>query len=90
MVYMVERSLPGITSEQLAGAQQAAIRTSEQFSSSGTQVRYLRSTFVPAESRCLCLFEAASGDAVKRVNEAAGLPFDRIVEAQHLPRPEES
>jgi hypothetical protein len=88
MVYMVERSLPGISNEQLAGAQQVAIRTADQFSRQGTPVRYLRSTFVPAESRCLCLFEAASGEIVRQVNEAAGLPFTTIVEALHLPRPE--
>ena len=88
MVYMVERSLPGISNEQLAGAQQAAIRTADEFSRQGTPVRYLRSTFVPAESRCLCLFEAGSDEAVRQVNEAAGLPYTRIVEALHLPRPE--
>lgn len=88
MVYMVERSLPGISNEQLAGAQKAAIATAEQFSREGTPVRYLRSTFVPAEHRCLCLFEAPSGEAVRQVNEAAGLPFTRIVEALHLPRPD--
>lgn len=88
MVYMVERSLPGITQPQLAGAQQAAISTADQFSAKGTPVKYLRSTFVPAEDRCLCLFEASSADAVREVNEAAGLPFTRIVEAMHLPKPE--
>lgn len=88
MVFMVERSLPGISSTQLAGAQQAAIQTSEQFSQQGTPVRYLRSTFVPAEDRCLCLFEAPSQETVRQVNEAAGLPFTRIVEAMHLPRPD--
>jgi hypothetical protein len=88
MVYMVERSLPGISSEQLADAQQAAIRTADQFSRQGTPVRYLRSTFIPAESRCFCLFEASSDEAVKQVNDAAGLPYSRIVEALHLPRPD--
>lgn len=32
----------------------------------------------------MCLFDAASADAVKRVNEAASLPFSRIVEALDL------
>lgn len=88
MVYMVERSLPGITPDQLAGAQQAAIETSDRHTQQGGDVRYLRSTFVPAEGRCLCLFEAGSEDAVRKVNEEAGLPFTRIVEAMHLPRPD--
>ena len=42
-VYMVERDLPGITMEQLAGAQQAAIATSQRFSAEGQPVRYIPS-----------------------------------------------
>ena len=84
MVYMVERELPGITPEQLAGAQRAAIEGSQKSTSGGAPVRYIRSTFVPGEARCMCLFEAATPDAVRDVNESAGLPFTRIVEALDL------
>ena len=83
-VYMVERNLTGITMPQLAGAQQAAISTARQFTADGTPVRYIRSTFVPGEARCMCLFDAKSADDVKKVNEAAQLPFERIVEALDL------
>jgi hypothetical protein len=83
-VYMVERDLPGITAEQLAGAQRAAIASAQKSTTSGTPVRYIRSTFVPGESRCMCLFEASTADAVRDVNESAGLPFTRIVEAMDL------
>lgn len=83
-VYMVERDLPGITPEQLAGAQQAAIATSERFTAEGKQVRYIRSTFVPDESKCMCLFESLNRQLVRDVNEAAKLPFTRIVEALDL------
>ncbi len=83
-IYMVERDLPGITTEQLAGAQKAAIAGSQKSTTSGTPVRYIRSTFVPGESRCMCLFEANTPDAVRDVNESAGLPFTRIVEALDL------
>ena len=83
-VYMVERDLTGITMPQLAGAQQAAIATSRRFTADGTAVRYIRSTFVPGEARCMCLFDATSADDVKKVNEAAQLPYTRIVEALDL------
>jgi len=83
-VYMVERDLKGITQDQLAGAQAAAIATANRMSKPGADVRYIRSTFVPGEGRCMCLFEGASADAVKRVNEEAKLPFTRIVEALDL------
>ncbi len=38
-VYMADRDLPGITMEQLAAAQKAAIETSERFTLEGKQVR---------------------------------------------------
>ena len=83
-VFMVERDLAGITMEQLGGAQKAAIATSEQFTSQGKPVRYIRSTFVPGEAHCMCLFEAPDSNLVKEVNETAKLPFTRIVEALDL------
>jgi Nickel responsive protein SCO4226-like len=83
-VYMVERDLLGITMEHLAGAQRAAIETSRRFTTEGRPVRYLRTTFVPGEGRCMCLFEASDAAGVQQVNEAAGLPFTRIVEALDL------
>jgi len=83
-VYMVDRNLPGVTLEQLAAAQKAAIETSRQFSTQGKPVRYIRSTFVPGESHCMCLFEAANPEIVKELNETAKIPFKRIVEAMDL------
>jgi uncharacterized protein DUF4242 len=83
-VFMVERHLPGITPEQLGGAQQAAITTSQRFTASGKPVRYIRSTFVPDEAVCFCLFEASMREHVCEVNDAASLPYRRIVEALDL------
>ncbi len=83
-VYMVERELPGITMEQLAAAQQAAIRTGEQFTAGGKNVKYIRTTFVPGEERCMCLFEASDEGLVRELNEAAQIPFTRIVPALDL------
>ena len=86
-VYLVDRNLPGITMDQLAAAQKAAIETSRQFTSEGKQVRYIRSTFVPGEAHCMCLFEASDPGVVKEVNEAAKIPFSRISEALDLTPP---
>ena len=83
-VYMVERSLPGIEMDQLAAAQKSAIETSKEFTASGKEVRYIRTTFVPGEAHCMCLFEADNADVVRAVNEAAQIPFTRIVEALDL------
>ena len=86
-VYMVERDLTGITMPQLEGAQQAAIATSRRSTADGTPVRYIRSTFVPGEARCMCLFDATSADDVRKVNDDAQLPYTRIVEALDLTPP---
>ena len=79
--YMVERHLPGLTPDQLQAAATAAKRTSLEMTREGTPVRYLRSTYVPGEQKCFCLFEGPSVDAVEQANERARLPFQRIHEA---------
>jgi len=83
-VYMVDRNLPGITKEQLAGAQKAAIETSRTFTAQGKNVRYIRSMFLPEEARCMCMFEAPNPQLVREVNDAAKLPYTRVVEAEDL------
>ena len=83
-VFMVERSLGGISMDDLGGAQKAAIEKGEQMTASGTPVRYIRTTFAPEDGRCMCLFEAQSSDDVKRLNDEAGLPYDRVVPAMDL------
>ena len=83
-IYMVDRSLPGITMGQLAAAQKAAIETAEKFTAEGKPVRYIRSTFVPSESHCMCLFEARNPEAVKELNDQAKIPYTRVVEAADL------
>jgi hypothetical protein len=83
-VYLVDRDLPGITGEGLAALQRAEISASEQLRAAGQVVRYLRSLFIVGEARCMCLFEAEDEAAVAALNEAAQLPFTRIVEALDL------
>jgi Protein of unknown function (DUF4242) len=83
-IYMVDRKLPGVTMDQLGAAQKAAIETGQKFTEEGKNVRYIRTTFVPGEAHCMCLFEADNADLVREVNEAAQIPFTRIVEALDL------
>ncbi len=82
--YMVERHLPGITNEQLTAAAGRAKATTAQMTEEGTPVRYLRSTFIPGEDKCFCLFEGPSEDAVKQANDRAEIPYQRVVEAAHI------
>jgi len=83
-VYMVERSLKGISMEDLGGAQKAAIGKAGEMAAAGTEIRYIRSTFAPDDGRCMCLFEAGSEADVRRLNDEAGLPYDVVVEALDL------
>jgi hypothetical protein len=83
-VFMVERSLKGITMSELGQAQKAAIHEAGELSRQGEPVRYLRSTFVPESGACMCLFEARDASTVRKLNEGAKLPFTRIVPALDL------
>lgn len=83
-VFMVERSLGDISMDDLGGAQKTAISKGEEMTAAGTPVRYIRTTFAPDDGRCMCLFEANSSDDVRRLNDEAGLPYDRVVPAMDL------
>ena len=83
-VFMVERSLKGISLTELGQAQQAAIQAASDLSRMGNPVRYLRSTFVPESGACMCLFEARDASTVQKLNEGAKLSFSRIVPALDL------
>ena len=82
--YMVERHLPGFKPEQLPSAAAIAKRVTGEMAKEGVPVRYLGSTFVRGEERCMCLFEGPSAEAVRQANVRAGLPLERIVEAASI------
>jgi muconolactone delta-isomerase len=83
-VFMVERDLPGVKMDQLAEAQKRAIQAGKELTAQGKDVKYIRSMFVPGESRCMCLFEAPNPENVREANERAQVPFTRIVPAMDL------
>ena len=83
-VYLVDSVIPGVTIEQLTITQEAVIETCQRFTARGEYVRYIRSAFIPGESRCLYLFEAPNAETVEEVNEVAKLPYTWIVEAIDL------
>lgn len=83
-VFMVERNLAGISMDDLAAAQKAAIDTAQQMAKGGKKISYIRSTFAPDDGRCMCLFEGESEDQVRNLNDTAGLPYSRVVQALDL------
>jgi Protein of unknown function (DUF4242) len=63
------------------GATRARL-AAEALTREGTQVRYLRSIFVPEDETCFYLYEAPSLEAVREAAERAAIPYDRIAAAQ--------
>jgi Protein of unknown function (DUF4242) len=74
--FIVERYVQARELDALIRRERAALQGGD---SDG--IRHLRSTYVRDDELCLSFFEGPSLDAVRRVNEQAGLPFDRISEA---------
>lgn len=82
--YLVERHLPGIKPDELAAAAARAKNTTAEMTAEGTPVRYLRSTFIPGEEKCYCLFEGPTEDAVREANQRAEIPLVSVTEAMHI------
>ena len=79
--YLVERYWPGVTSELLLEALNRGQRVMEQMSREGTPVRDISCTLIPSEEVVFSVYEGPSADAVRQLNERAGIPVSRIVEA---------
>jgi hypothetical protein len=81
-VYLVERYLAAPDAADLAAAVRRLAHACHATAGSAAPVRYLHSTFVPADDTCFCLFQAASSEAVRAVNALAHFGFDRISDAR--------
>ena len=79
--YLVELYLPRRDEAALADAAVRARAASEQLTSEGRQVRYLRTIFVPQDEICFHLYEAQAADAVGEVSLRAEIEYERIVRA---------
>ena len=83
--FAVNRSLKGIGMDDLGAAQKAAISKAAEMTAAGTPVSYMHSVHMPGDGRTMCLFQAEDAAHVERLNREAGIPFDRVTEAMHLP-----
>jgi hypothetical protein len=80
-IYLVERYWPGVTDELLLEALNRGRRVIEQMCVEGTPVRSITSILIPAEEVVFSVYEGPSSAAVRQLNERAGIPVSRIVEA---------
>jgi hypothetical protein len=79
--YLVERYWPGVTSELLLEALDRDRRVLAEMRGEGTCVRTVSCTLIPGEEVVFSIYEGPSAAAVRRLNERAGIPVSRIVEA---------
>src|SRR5260370_24682102 len=82
-VFLVERYLPSAAAEHLADSVSRAAQLCALSVESGSadKVQYLHSAYLPTEDTCFCLFQAATADGVRALNEEAGFALDRITAA---------
>ena len=79
-LFLVERAQPGMTASELEVAQRALVEISRRSTRNGAPLRYLRTLFLPGQSRCLSVFEALSADAD---NEYAAIDATIVRAHQH-------
>jgi hypothetical protein len=73
--------MPQSRAQDARAAGREARIAAEQLSREGTQVRYLRTTFVPNDETCFHVFESVGKEAVGEVCRRAGIGSARIVPA---------
>ena len=74
--YIIERSVPGLTSEQLEAAGRRSVAALGEMKG----VRWVRSYVSAAEGKIYCEYDAPDPEAVREHARRAGLPADRISE----------
>jgi hypothetical protein len=79
--YLVERYWPGVTAERLLRALKRGRQVMEQMNREGTPVRDISCTLIPSEEVVFSVYEGPSAAVVRQLNERAGIPVSRIVEA---------
>jgi hypothetical protein len=77
--YLVEAYVPCTQVEALARAVSRAREAAALLTVEGRRIRFVRSTFVPADELCLLAFEAESASIVGEVAERAEIEFERIL-----------
>jgi hypothetical protein len=79
--YLVDAYLPRSRSDELSDLIGRLRAAAEELTAEGTQVRHVRSSFLPADELFLHLMEAESAEAAGEASRRAGIPAERIVEA---------
>ena len=76
--YLVEAYMPRSQVLEARAAGRRARAAAEELSSEGVPIRYLRTTFLPADETCFHVFEAPSVQVVEQATARADLAHARI------------
>ena len=79
--YLVDGYLPRSRAGELPELIARLRTAAEAMTTEGTQVRHVRSSFLPADELFLHLMEAESPEAAGEASRRAGIPAERIVES---------
>jgi hypothetical protein len=79
-LFLVEHRLGEVGDGHLAALRDALHEIASRLDGAvdGQRIRYVRSTVVTGQDRCICLFEASSEALVRRANELAQVPVASI------------
>jgi muconolactone delta-isomerase len=77
-LFIADWTIDGMTAERLVDFRHLLQDAADRVASRGVNVRYMRCTHVPEQSRCICLFDADDIEAVRSVNQIAQVPFAEI------------
>jgi uncharacterized protein DUF4242 len=79
--YLVERYWPGVTRELLLEGLNRGQRVINEMDAKGMRIRDVSCILIPGEEVVFSVYEGPSADTVLQLNERAGIPVSRIVEA---------
>jgi hypothetical protein len=79
--FLVETYIPRARADAARAAGRLARTLARELSREGASIRYVRTTFLPADETCFHVFVADSEEAVAEVCRRAGLGSPRIVPA---------
>ncbi len=79
--FVAEQYLPAAAPSANVKLADVARRAAEQLAGEGTQVRFLRSIFIPEDETCFHFYLAESAEAVQVAAARASLRLERVAEA---------
>jgi hypothetical protein len=82
MRYLVESYLPAGEVDSVGRVDARARAAADDLRRGGAGLRFIESIFVPVDEMCLLVYEADSAELVEEASLRAGIPCERVLEAQ--------